>query len=109
MPMPLKMHEYLSAELSDLVITTAIGNNLEINCKEAVKGNALMKLADHLGLSPESLMACGDNLNDITMLKAAGLGVAMGNAKDEVKAIANYVTDDNNHDGVAKAIRKFVL
>ena len=47
--------------------------------------------------------------NDLTMIEAAGLGVAMGNAVDEVKACASYITDDCDHDGVAVAIEKFCL
>ena len=54
-------------------------------------------------------MACGDEGNDYSMVKAAGLGVAMENGIDKVKAIADYVTDTNDNDGVAKAIEKFVL
>ena len=54
-------------------------------------------------------MACGDGSNDIEMVKEAGLGVAMSNAIDEVKAAADYVTCSNDEDGAAKAIEKYVL
>ena len=54
-------------------------------------------------------MACGDGWNDLPMLKFAGLGVAMGNAQPEVKAAADYITADNEHDGVGLAVEKFIL
>ena len=58
----------------------------------------------------ENLMACGDGLNDRSMIAFAGVGVAMQNAEDAVKEVADYVTAaDNNHDGVAEAIEKFIL
>ena len=63
-----------------------------------------------LGLTRENLMACGDGLNDRSMIEFAGVGVAMQNAEDAVKEVADYVTAaDNNHDGVAEAIEKFIL
>ena len=54
-------------------------------------------------------MAVGDSGNARAMIEAAGLGVAMGNATDDIKEIADATTDDNNHDGVAKAIEKYAL
>lgn len=74
------------------------------------KDTGLARLLEHLGLSRKNLMACGDGLNDCSMLEYAGLGIAMQNADPSVKAVADYVTQaDNNHDGVAEAIEKFVL
>ena len=61
------------------------------------------------GLTPENLMACGDNPNDLAMIKLAIIGVAMGNAEEVVKAQADFVTLPNYEDGVAYAIEKFVL
>ena len=64
----------------------------------------------YLNLSEEEELVCiGDNENDISMIKLAGLGIAMGNAISEVKNIADYITDTNKRDGVAKAIEKFIL
>jgi hydroxymethylpyrimidine pyrophosphatase-like HAD family hydrolase len=57
----------------------------------------------------KNVMAVGDSLNDLAMIKEAGLGVAMGNAQDTVKEAAAWVTSTNNEDGVAKAIQKWVL
>lgn len=74
------------------------------------KDASLAALLAHLGLDRGQLMACGDGLNDRSMLAFAGVGVAMQNAEPPVKAAADYVTEaDNNHDGVAEAIEKFIL
>ena len=92
-----------------LNVTSSITNNLELNSLEAHKGVALLKLCDILGVDPAQTMAFGDGLNDITMLQTAALGVAMDNAYPEVKEAANFITDTNDHDGVAKAIEQFCL
>ena len=73
------------------------------------KGQALAFLADKLKINQNEVMAVGDSLNDIDMLKFAGFGVAMGNAAPEVKAAAQAVTRSNNEDGVAEAIEKYAL
>ena len=92
-----------------LSITSSLGNNLELNHKDATKGGGLLALADHLGLKREQTMAFGDGENDISMLEAAGVGVAMGNSPENVKAAADMVTLDNDNDGVAYAIMAQVL
>ena len=71
--------------------------------------NPLRALAEALEIPRERVMAVGDGLNDRTLLEAAGLAVAMGNAHPAIKAIADYVTDDCDHDGAAKAIERFCL
>lgn len=74
------------------------------------KDASLRALMHRFGLHRENLMACGDGMNDASMLRYAGVGVAMQNADKAVKWIANYVTEnDNDHDGVAEAIEKFIL
>lgn len=73
------------------------------------KGKALEALASHLGIALTEVVAVGDGTNDISLLSKAGLGVAMGNAPDEVKALADYVTLDVDHNGVAEAIGKFLV
>lgn len=73
------------------------------------KGVALKYIADHYGIPMSQVMAIGDDYNDAAMVKAAGFGVAMKNARETVKSLADFITDDNNHDGVAKAIEKFCL
>jgi hydroxymethylpyrimidine pyrophosphatase-like HAD family hydrolase len=69
----------------------------------------LKKLLDKLGFSREELIACGDGLNDITMIDFAGLGVAMENAHDTLRNRADYITDTNDADGVALVIEKYIL
>lgn len=76
---------------------------------EVSKGNAVKDLAKILGIQRQEIMSIGDNRNDLTMIEYAGCGVAMGNAVPELKQIANYQTLSNNDNGVAHAIRKFVL
>jgi Cof subfamily protein (haloacid dehalogenase superfamily) len=73
------------------------------------KGSAISHLCAYHGIRPEEVMAVGDWTNDIAMLKEAGLGVAMGQAPDEVKAAADYVTASIDEHGLAEAIRKFIL
>lgn len=73
------------------------------------KGKSLCVLAQKLGVSMEQVIAVGDSYNDLTMLNAAGLGVAMGNAVEAVKQAADYETDDNEHDGVARVVERFFL
>lgn len=92
----------------DLVVTTSIVNNIEINSRAATKGNALKKLAACLAIPVAQTMAFGDDRNDLTMLREAGIGVAMGNAGEDVKQAADYVTDDCNHSGVARALKHFL-
>ncbi len=73
------------------------------------KAASLDVLCQRLGLTSANVAAFGDGHNDISMIKYAGVGVAMANAFDEVKAIADYITCDNDHDGVAEAIEKLKL
>lgn len=94
---------------SDVLVSSSLKSNLEINALGASKGAALMALADHLGIAHEDTMACGDGSNDLSMIRAAGLGVAMANAEEEVLAAADYVTESNEESGVAQAIEKWVL
>ncbi|BDR58893.1 Cof-type HAD-IIB family hydrolase [Xylocopilactobacillus apicola] len=84
-------------------------NNIEFLNKNATKGNGMRALSKKLGIDLRETMAIGDETNDLSMIETAGLGVAMGNAIPAIKKIAQVETDDNNHDGVAKAIEKFAL
>ena len=83
--------------------------DIEITSDKADKGEALIALAKELGISGEEVMAMGDGDNDLGLMRAAGLSVAMGNADQKIRDEADYVTLDNEHDGVAEAIRRFVL
>ena len=88
----------------NLVVTSAFYTDLEINHKDAQKGIAVAHYAETLGLSMKQTFAIGDNFNDVSMIHDAGIGVAMGNAPEAVKAVADFVTDTNVNGGVAKAI-----
>ena len=94
----------VGARFPDIRITASTRNNLELNIASANKGRALGRLAEHLGLTLANCMAFGDGLNDLTMVEAAGVGVAMANAVGEVKRAAKVVTASNDDDGVAKTV-----
>lgn len=66
-------------------------------------------LAAFYNIKQDEVICIGDNENDLSMIKCAGIGIAMGNAEDSIKQIADYVTDTNNNSGVAKAIDKFIF
>lgn len=102
--------EHLSDDFkSRYNIFRSAGFYLEVIHPEASKGKAVHHLADKLGLTRDEVMCLGDHENDRDMIEYAGLGVAMGNAIDSIKEIANFVTTTNNEDGVAVAVEKFVL
>ena len=90
----------------DIRVTASTWNNLELNIDSAHKGRALERLAQHLGLTLANCMAFGDGMNDLTMVEAAGVGVAMANAVDAVKRVAKVVTLTNDEDGVAKELER---
>ena len=101
--------EAISEKFPLIKTTSSTWNNLELNIKTAHKGNSLKRFAEHLGYTLENCMALGDGTNDLSMIEAAGLGVAMSNAHPLVLAAADYVTVSNDENGVAKAIKEFVL
>jgi len=92
-----------------LFLTASKRYFLEMINPDVNKGKALAFLAAQLGIKREEVMAVGDSYNDLEMIEYAGLGVAMGNAPDEVKARAKAVTCSNDEDGVAEAIWRYVL
>ncbi|MBR2839524.1 MAG: HAD family phosphatase [Kiritimatiellae bacterium] len=89
-------------------VTASTWNDLELNSDAANKGNALRRFAESLGLTLENCMAFGDGLNDLSMIEAAGVGVAMANAVPEVKAAAGRVTLSNDDDGVAAVLEELL-
>ncbi|WP_157149931.1 Cof-type HAD-IIB family hydrolase [Brachyspira sp. SAP_772] len=80
---------------------------LEILSENTNKANALKWLCDKKGIDRNSVMAFGDNYNDLEMIKFAGVGVAMGNAEDNVKKNAKYIADTNNNNGVGVFLKDF--
>lgn len=97
------------ASIPGVEVTGALANNIEVNAKGVNKGDGLLRLGELLGIGRDEIMACGDGLNDYDMICKVGLGVAMKNGDEQVKEAADYVTDTNENEGVAKAIEKFVL
>lgn len=97
-------------KLEGVTITGALHNNIEVNAAGVDKGNALLWLAQYLGIAPEETMAFGDGNNDITLLEKAGTGVAMKNGIEEVKHAADTITEKtNDEEGAAKFIETYVL
>ena len=82
---------------------------LEFMNKDVDKSKSIERLADMLGIAMSQVIAVGDSYNALSMIKSAGLGVAMGNAVELVKDNADYITADNDHDGIVMVINKFVL
>jgi Cof subfamily protein (haloacid dehalogenase superfamily) len=82
---------------------------LDVTHPEANKGTVVATLSKRLGIPPEQIATIGDMPNDVLMFRKSGFSIAMGNSSDEVKAQASAVTDSNENEGFAKAVRKFVL
>lgn len=99
----------VAAKFPDIKVTSSTWNNLELNKKTAHKGVALKRFAEALGFTLENCMAFGDGGNDLSMIEAAGTGVAMSNACPAVLSAASYTTCSNDEDGVAKALEHFGL
>ncbi len=81
---------------------------IEVMPENVDKASSLDRMLESLGMTRENAICCGDGFNDISMIKYAGLGVAMGNAKPEVKAAADYVTATNDEDGLVEVMNKFI-
>ena len=92
----------------DIHATTSKPFFLEFMNKDVSKGKVLKQLVDKLDIKPSEVMAFGDSNNDKDMLELAGLGVAMGNANDNIKAIADVITDDHNQDGIARIVKQYL-
>lgn len=90
-------------------LSNSTPTNIEVNPSGINKAKGLKLVCERIGIDMKNVMAVGDSLNDLAMIKEAGLGIAMGNAQDTVKKAAAWVTSSNNEDGVAKAIQKWVL
>lgn len=92
-----------------LEITNSHPFNLELNPKGINKASGVREVCKLLGIGMSQVIAMGDSQNDISMIREAGLGIAMGNAQELVKQTADAVTSTNDEDGVARAIRRFVF
>lgn len=100
--------EYLEVKYPDIYFIKSTPFYCEICHSEATKASAVNFLKDYWELKKEEIMTIGDQNNDIDLLSAGGIKVAMGNATDELKEIADYVTDTVNNNGFVKAVEKFV-
>ena len=92
-----------------LDVTWSLPHNIEVGAAAARKGEALRFLCSYLGFTLANAAAFGDGPNDVSMLSAAGAGVAMGNAVPEALAAAKYRTAPNTEDGVAQFIERYIL
>lgn len=96
------------SQITNLSVTSSAANNIEVNHESAQKGRSLQKVTELLNLPLSNVAALGDNFNDMSMIEAAGVGIAMANAEAEVKAIAKYETVTNIDNGVAYAIDRIL-
>lgn len=99
----------LKKELRDYDVMMVSDGWMEIMPKGVNKASGLQKIADACGITMENIMAFGDAQNDIDMIVQCGVGVAMGNAREDVKALADIVADTNNNNGIGKVIDQYVL
>lgn len=95
--------------IPDISVTGALEKNIEVNAGNVNKGRALEILGSMLGISISDILAFGDASNDVSMIREAGTGVAMGNGTPEVIEAADFVTAPNDEDGVAGFIETYVL
>ena len=93
----------------ELEMKDSEATGLEMNAKGVDKGTGLKQLCHHLGISIEETIVVGDADNDKEALEVAGLSVAMGNAKESIKEISDVIVSDNDHDGCAEVIEKYLL
>ena len=100
------MRQALSA-IPGLAVTSSSPWYIDINTVGVTKASGLAQLGKMLGIGAHEMMAFGDAENDLSMIEYAGIGVAMGNAAEEIKAAADYITADNDHDGIALALERF--
>ena len=107
---PEKHARYLAGlkKIPTVNVVTSFKSNIEIGSARASKGKGLTALAASFGWGPEAVMAFGDSNNDLSMIQDAGVGVAMANASEEIRAAADYVTAGCDEDGVAEALEKLL-
>ncbi|RBW71229.1 Cof-type HAD-IIB family hydrolase [Bacillus taeanensis] len=95
-------------QYNHFTLVSSADHNFELEHKEASKGNALEMLAESLNIPLKETIAVGDSYNDVSMFQKAGVSVAMGNAKEDIKALCSMTTLTNDENGVAHAIYKIV-
>lgn len=106
---PSEDESLLEAIADECVITRWHNYGIDVFAKGGGKMAGIRRYLDSIGIAPEEIIAFGDGENDMDMLRFAGIGVAMGNAEETVRAAADYVTADIDDDGIAKALKHFNL
>lgn len=96
-------------EIAGISVTVSWYNSFDISADQVSKASAVDRYAREKGFKPSEIICFGDNYNDIDMIRYAGLGIAVGNGVQEIKEAADFITGNNNEDGVARAIEKFVF
>ncbi len=96
-------------EAVDAEVTAALNNNVEIMEAGVDKGSAIRFMTEKFGMSTDEVMTFGDGGNDVSMIEAAGVGVAVANGVEEIRQAADLVTESNDEDGVAKVIETYIL
>ena len=104
-----RQFEMLPGMFPNMAFTTSVPFNIEINSSAATKGQGLAALCRRLDIRPEEVLAFGDDRNDADMIRFAGIGVAMENAIEELRAAADWVAVSNAEAGIARGIERFVL
>ncbi|GGH80001.1 HAD superfamily hydrolase (TIGR01484 family) [Pullulanibacillus pueri] len=92
-----------------LEVTSSGSHNIEVNPKGVTKASGVRRIGELVGIEMSEVMAIGDSLNDYPLFVEAGLSIAMGNGREDLKQIADGVTDTNVNDGVAKAIQNYLF
>lgn len=103
-----QLWQRLEREVEDIYVTSSLARLIEIADRRAGKGPALEVVLDKLGLAPDGLAAFGDADNDLGMLQLAGLGVAMANGADHLKAAADHIAPPHDQDGVAQILESLL-
>lgn len=104
-PKLLEIRDKINSQIPNVKATQSNWNCIDINSKDISKGNAVLEYAKIVGVKPEEIIAFGDSENDVSMLKAVGMGVAVENADDCVKSAADKIIDTNDNCGVAKFLK----
>ena len=100
------LHDFITEESA--FYKTADGTVIIVNNK-ATKEHALLKASEYFGIPISNIIAFGDDINDVNMLKMSGIGVAMGNAINKVKEVADYITETNDNEGISVWISDHLL
>lgn len=100
--------DYLANKYEDIDVVKSMPYFCEVTHPEATKYHSIKFLTKHFGFNQDEVMAIGDQDNDIGLLKAGGIKIAMGNATENLKKVADYVTDTVNNNGFVKAVERFI-